>query len=495
MDGNSLVFRRPKDFALFADGFAAEYQVADASELARFGLQAAGIGGHYPIGAEGHLWRYHPPTGNYYGIPWTAFDAWVMGQSAIEFQSGEDDAGRPRFARVKVQNLKAIRDMALSAAHANADHSPNVFANAPAGLCFKDGFLAIEGENLVWRGHSPRHFQRQGFDFAFPDENERLSCPLFERYMRDITPEGSDGEEVRGFLQRWAGIALLGLATQDGFRRALILYGPKGTGKSQLCDIIAGLFPDGALSHVQPHDFGNKDLVPGLAGRRLNVVEELQGDHIPRQERLKSIIDGSPVQVKEAYIRQYTFHPQAAHLFAANKLPAIHGADPSVWDRFALLEFKQRFRGTGKQIVRLASRILQSEKRALVQWALAGAVAALSERRLEIPACMQHNLDSWRSSADPVAEWATDHVKAITEPSNLPPSRSLSSFPTLSQLLGEFTAYAKANNYKSVSLKEFRQRLIAFGLEIERSNGARVLCEFEPFEPVGGRLDDIGGGI
>lgn len=486
MDGNNLVFRRPSGFVLFSPDFAPAYQVGDASELARFALQAAGIGGHYPVGAEGHLWRYHPPTGNYYGIPWTAVDAWVMGQSAIEFQSGEDDNGRPKFARVKVNNLRSVRDMALSAAHANAGHSPNVFAEAPPGLCFRDGFLAIEGDRLVFRGHSPRHFQRQGFDFDMP-EDRALPCPMFTKYLLDITPEGSDGEEVRAFLQRWVGIALLGLATQDGFRRALILFGPKGSGKSQLCEIVSGLFPDGALAHVQPHDFANKDLVPGLAGRRLNVIEELQGDHIPRQERLKSIIDGSPVQVKEAYIRQYTFHPQAAHLFAANKLPAIHGADPSVWDRFALLEFKKRFRNTEAQIVRLAARILQSEKRALVQWALAGALAALEERRLEIPACMQHNLDSWRSSADPVAEWASEYVEPITDPRDLPPVRALSSFPTLSQLLAEFTQYAKSNNYKSVSLKEFRQRLIACGYEIERSNGSRVLCGFEP---VGGREGD-----
>lgn len=485
MDANSLVFRRPKDFSLFNHDFQPDYHVADSSELARFALQAAGFDGHYPIGAEGHLWRYHPATGNYYGIPWTAFDAWVMGQSALEYISGENDDGSPKFSRVRVQSLRSVRDMALSAAHANADHKPNVFAEAPAGLCFRDGFLAIEGDQLVHRGHDPIYFQRQGFDFDFDKSDTPPHFPMFAKYLSDITPEGSDGEEVRSFLQRWVGLALLGLATQDGYRRALILYGPKGTGKSQLCEIISGLFPEGARCHVQPHDFGNKDLVPGLAGRRLNVVEELQGDHIPRQERLKSIIDGSPIQVKEAYIRQYTFQPQAAHLFAANKLPSIHGADPSVWDRFALLEFKQRFRHTGKQIVRLAHKILAKEKRALVKWAIDGAVLALQEKRLEIPACMQHNLDTWRSSADPVAEWASEYVSAISDPRSLPPARPISSFPTVSQLLAEFTSYAKTNNYKSVSLKEFRQRMISFGFEIERSNGSRVLVDFEP---LGGRL-------
>ena len=167
---------------------------------------------------------------------------------------------------------------------------------------------------------------------------------------------------------------MLGIAPR--FQRALVLYGPRGTGKSTFLKVLGALFkPLGAaaLASVDPKDWINDNHAARLMGARLNVVGELDPSYLLGQARFKTIVDGDALTTCEKYQQATRWYPRCAHAFAANELPMVPNADPSFWDRWVVLGLDRHFRGTTDEVVGLGEEIVLGELPGVVAWAVTGA--------------------------------------------------------------------------------------------------------------------------
>lgn len=280
--------------------------------------------------------------------------------------------------------------------------------DAGRGLAFADCHLMLEdnaGEvQLVERPHDPAHRLRVGYDFDLPDPGE--PCPMFEAYLEGVWGECSDGPERIELLQEFAGAALVGLAPRFG--RALLLHGKPGTGKGTMLKILEALYPEGGVTTVPPHDWGNDSLVGALKVSKLNLVYELAYDR-PLKDiaRIKQIIFGERIQYHILYVPEpASLRCQAGHIFATNGMPRVYNSDPAIWDRWMVLEMGNKtWRNTDEEIKDLDQRIIEAEQPGVVAWALEGARRLMRRGRYTLPESSRRALKQWSAEAEPFTEW------------------------------------------------------------------------------------------
>lgn len=354
-------------------------------------------------------------------------------------------------------------------------------SDAPKGVAFADTFAKVDETDdvldITFVDHSPENRARTGFDFAC-DVRIPPDCPRFMAYLQDIWGGSDDFEERCALLQEFTGVALLGMSPR--YKKALILYGHKGTGKSTFLQLIRGIMPSGSLSEVSPLDWSDDNKVAGLDGSLLNTIFELSSGHLKNQERVKEVIDGERIQVREVYTKQSTIVPRGAHLFASNRLFKAPGADPSFWDRFLVLDlFKNRsFRDTDAEVKNLAGIILATEREGLVKWALEGARRVFAQDGYTIPGCCKATMDEWKIEADPVASFLAD-VEAVVKVNEQPIKGADTDLlgagpdyaPIRSKLYPAFCEWSKRLGFSSMSEREFSKRLMDQGVHKRKMKG------------------------
>src|SRR5690606_31690903 len=170
------------------------------------------------------------------------------------------------------------------------------------------------------------------------------------------------------------GAAMLGLATRIG-KKAVYAYdhGDGGSGKSQFLTVLEAMFPKDWTCSVTPQDMGDNVQGASLAGKRLNIVYESPDRPIVHDDGFKDIVHGEAIQRTRKYGHPFRFEPEAAHVFATNRLPQAPRVTNAFWDRWVILHFHNRFRDTEEEVKDISGKILATEKQGIVMWAIEGA--------------------------------------------------------------------------------------------------------------------------
>lgn len=439
------------------------FEVGDHAELARKLCMELMEGREELLAYDfGYLHRYKADIGLWEAITDEQCSNVIQGWSGAPIVSAFGEG------MLKVNNVKTPVELAT--------HKPSSWgrgegwlAKAPKGIAFSDGFMAVNEFGpcpvLEPREHSPENKARVGFEFPFDPDAE---CPRFHSYLNDIWGGADDFDQRVKLVQEFVGVALTGMGPR--YKRALILFGAKGTGKSTFLKMIRGMFPPTAVSEVSPLDWSDDNKIAALGSSRLNTVFELTADHLRNQERVKEVIDGERIQIREVYRRQTTIWPLGAHLFATNKLFRAPGADPSFWDRWLVLDlFSDRSwrgkKGEGGEIRDLAEQILREELPGLVTWALNGARRAFEQDGFTVPDVCNTVMKTWMEEADVVGLWlAADTEVTATNTGN---------FTSATELYKRFKVWAEDNNHGRLSSHKFWMRLRDRGIDNKKSNGSK----------------------
>lgn len=441
------------------------FEVGDHAELARkLVLELMGDREELLAYDFGFLHRYNADVGLWEAIPDEVCSNIIQGWSGAPIMSPFGMDGM-----LRVNNVKTPVELAT--------HKPSSWgrgegwlADAPKGIAFADGFMAVNElgarPTLEPREHSPENKARVGFDFPFDPDAE---CPRFHQYLEDVWGGAPDFQERVQLVQEFVGVALTGMAPR--YKRALILYGVKGTGKSTFLKMIRGMFPDAAVSEVSPLDWSDDNKIAALGASRLNTVFDLTGDDLRNQERVKEVIDGERIQIREVYRRQSTIWPLGAHLFATNKLFKASGADPSFWDRWLVLDlFPDRsWRGTSGEVRELADQILRDELPGLVTWALEGARRAFAQDGFTLPKVCLDVMESWQQEADVVGLWLADEEEVS--------SYNGGTWTGATELYKRFKTWTEENGHARLSSHNFWTRLRDRGVANKKSNGSKYDVE------------------
>lgn len=334
---------------------------------------------------------------------------------------------------------------------------------------------ATTGEGLVREKLTPDHGARWGFAWQLPDLTSTPDAPLWTGYLSGMfsgEAEGCADTDARiAYLETWAGLALLGLAPRLQLP-ALILCGERGTGKSTLAAVLVSLYPSGAVSNIEPQQWGSTDAagyhLASLEGKLLNAVNDLDlSAPITDAATLKKVIFGETVNARQIRGEPVSFNPRAAHFWCGNGLPKVVGADPALWDRMLPLvvsgkswrgadgeerDLGEKLRGELPQIV---ARLLWRADQALER-------VAKREPLLPAPPSSRARLASWRDTADSVALWRSERLKH--DPA-LPAIRSI----TRPLAWRDYQDWCQDTRHQPCSQHEWGRRLVAQGVEIKRA--------------------------
>ena len=265
---------------------------------------------------------------------------------------------------------------------------------------------------LVEEDLTPEHGARDGFDALLLEDAQ---APGWEAYLHQLF---SGQEDVIEYLEAWCGFALLGATTAFQLP-ALILCGAPGTGKSTLASVIASFFPLSSVVCVPPHSWQEGALGSGLETlefARLNVITDLSLTRpISDHAFLKRIIFGEAISVRPIYHAPLSFRPRAAHLWCANGLPQVPGADRALWDRFLPLPVTgPQWRGQDEENPSLAAHLSSQEWDGVLARMLRAVQRALEQKRtgkrrmMSPPQASLVKKTQWQNEADNVALWSSE---------------------------------------------------------------------------------------
>lgn len=258
--------------------------------------------------------------------------------------------------------------------------------------------------------------------------------------------------EVRGYLQRLTGVALLGKVVEHVLA---IATGTGANGKSTfvnavctaLGDYASTLEPDLFMHRQGAHPTGEMDLL----GTRLAVVSESEKDRRLAEATMKRLTGGDTIRARRMRQDFVEFAPSHTPLLVTNHLPKVSGDDPAIWRRIRVIPFGVEIPPDERD--KHLDEKLAAEASAVLGWAIAGYQQYAARGDLAEPASVLVATDAYRNDSDAVARFVAE--ECITS--------SPAVKATTSQLHDAWARWAVKDGAEAMSLKAFGQSLDRLG--------------------------------
>ena len=422
-------------------------------------------GGERLVGDEGTLWQYDEVLGI-----WAELTEAQVRNVIAEFD-GESMVG----ARGQLVPLKVGQRLCANVSQRIQEKRQDLgfFGGSPGGLTFENGYVTVEDGKVVVQECSAEQRARVRIkhDFVAGQEPNRFLVALEECWEDD-----DDWEQKIAFLQEFIGVCLLGLAPK--FQKGVILLGEGANGKSTIQSVIGALFGRDLRCSLPPQDMDSEYKRAMMAGKRLNLVNELPEAALLASEATKALITGATMPGRPRRQAPFEFTPEAGHLYAANALPGVRDMSLGFWRRWVILEFGRTF-AVDERIVDLADRIVRTELAKVYSWALEGAANALRQQRYTIPASSKQATARWKGEAD--------QVLAFLYSIGAGEDDDTASHPA-TKLYNMYCLWSSQNGHRTMSSTKFGRRLAQIGVrKTRKSSGIFYILDSDIFS----RMEDL----
>lgn len=273
------------------------------------------------------------------------------------------------------------------------DQPDSRYISVPAGL-----FDLVEGDVVP---HDPRVLTTYQIQVD-PD----FDCPTteFDKFLTSVLHPG-DMDRVLDIL---AYLLLPGNPEQ----KAVLLCGKGRNGKGVLLRVIEAIIGSEFMAGVSLQELGTRFAAADLYGKVINIVGDIDGDHISHTGKFKQMTGGDTVRMDVKGAQAFSGRIWAVPVFSANQIPTSADTSHGYLRRWEVIDFPNTFDGSDRDLV---GRLL-SELPAIVGKLLAHAMSKpdpFSIRKSE-PGLRAHNVFANRS--DPVRTWlAETTLEGFTE--------------------------------------------------------------------------------
>lgn len=225
----------------------------------------------------------------------------------------------------------------------------------------------------------------------------------WEAFLERIIPD----PEVRAYVQRIAGLALLGLVREHILPIAIGTRG--GNGKGTFYE--AFLHALGDYGHTAESDLFMKakananaasPAIFALRGRRFVVCSETEEGAPLAAALMKNLTGGDPITARALNRMPITFEPSHTPWLVTNHLPKVKGSDAALWRRIRVIPFQVEI-PESEQDTRLGERLKLSAD-AIVSWALEG-YRDYDENGMQAPEAVQFATERYRAESDDVGRF------------------------------------------------------------------------------------------
>jgi len=170
-------------------------------------------------------------------------------------------------------------------------------------------------------------------------------CPRIEEFFHQVLPADSVNLawQIAGDL----------LTPDRSIQKTILAIGEGGNGKSVFLNLL--------VSFVGPRNVTNLSLqkletdrfaVARLYGKLANICADLPSEHLVNSAIFKSLTGGDRITGEFKFCDSFEFTPCCRLVFSANHLPQSKDASPAFHDRWLIIPFERRFRGTAMEVRR-----------------------------------------------------------------------------------------------------------------------------------------------
>ncbi len=270
------------------------------------------------ITGQAHRWAKQVARG---GLLWAS---WI-----------DDDDVRKKTESV-AKALESSRGVAgiltLAATEQTVALDPAVLDADPYLLNVANGVLDLRTREVL--PHDPAAHLTKVANAAFRLDAQ---APIWEGFVAQILPDA----EVRAFVQRYLGYALLGEVKEHVLA---VFHGAGANGKSTLIgavDYVLGdyaLTPDAELLAERSGDF-HPTSAASLLGARLAIIQEFDQGRRLAEGTVKRLTGGDPIAARRMREDFWEFTPSHTFVLATNHRPQVRGTDEGIWRRIRLVPF------------------------------------------------------------------------------------------------------------------------------------------------------------
>lgn len=216
--------------------------------------------------------------------------------------------------------------------------------------------------------------------------------------------------DVRGFLQRFAGMCLIGRVVEHVL---VIATGSGRNGKSVQARALSGALGDYAItasndmlvaSRYGQRSAGELASRMRLRGTRLAVMSELEKGDKLAESTMKSLTGGDTIEAKFMGQNPVQFDPSHTFFMLTNDLPKVDADATAVWARMRVVPFEVSFEG--REDHTLEER-LEADVDAVLTWAVDG-LRAYHRIGLAAPDAVTARTDAYRADSDPLRSFIAD---------------------------------------------------------------------------------------
>lgn len=233
------------------------------------------------------------------------------------------------------------------------------------------------------------------------------SAPPPERWLRHLEDCFEDDEEAKLALQEWLGYLVSGDAR---LQKALMLWGPKRSGKGTIGRVIRSLVGEEATASPELSGMHESFALQSLIRARVALVSDalLEGwksDQARAVERFLTITGGDAITIRRKFLPDVTARISARFVFLVNELPSPSRGAAAFADRFHILRLRRSFFGSEDPNLSTA---LEAELPGILNWALDGLDRVRAHDRIAEPASSIEARDSLRRITDEGLAFAED---------------------------------------------------------------------------------------
>ncbi len=257
-----------------------------------------------------------------------------------------------------------------------------------------NGLLRIEDRTLL--PSTPRLFVPYCLPFDYSLE---VTAPVeWLRFLASIWPD--DLESIH-CLQEWLGLLL---TADTSFQRALMIIGPKRSGKGTIGRVIIRLLGAGNVASPTLTSLGQPFGLQVLIGKTAALISDARlggrADIASISENLLRITGEDEVSVDRKFQTAYTARLLARIVVFANEVPVFRDASSALPSRFVILRTTRSF--FGEEDLHLEGK-LTAELPGILAWALAGLQRLRARGRFVQPKASSDALAIMEDLASPIS--------------------------------------------------------------------------------------------
>lgn len=315
--------------------------------------------------SEKRFYRYDKNTGL-----WMLVSKAFLEQLACDTVKNEIN-GNPEF----LKHAQLIFGSAVAGHLAGMNERRGAFDDPPTGIHVANGFLVIGEDSIDLHDFSPSHYSRNRSPIAF---DPTAKCPMF---LEQLLAPALDPDDI-ALLQYYAGQCLLG---RNLTQTILLLHGPGGASKGTLSNVIQQVIGELNCYELRTDHLDERFEIYRYIGRTLLYGADVEPDflrtdsaHILKKLVGDDLISPEGKNSNEVFAIRGNFNV----LITCNKRLSVRlSGDVSAWRRrLRILSFKEPAKNR-PMIVNFDKMLIEKEGSGILNWAVAGAVQVLADKR------------------------------------------------------------------------------------------------------------------